>query len=197
MGLPPAGTRSPRRRGRAAGSAARRRTSRRPRPKPSRRHGRAGSPARDARPSERRRRPAGSGRPPRGRPGGRAPRVSQPADARRRTRRAGRAGRGPRGGIAWRGRTLSHQALQEKGGAPQGAAASDSSESTSADQFLINVAEAVWVRAPLTPVMVSGKVARGVILTVTLRAEVAPVAGFGVKVAVAPEGRPATERVMA
>jgi len=55
----------------------------------------------------------------------------------------------------------------------------------------------VWVREPLTPVMVSGNVPAGVLaVALTVRVE-DPVAGFGLKLPVAPVGNPLTLNVTA
>lgn len=63
---------------------------------------------------------------------------------------------------------------------------------------LVTVSETlvVWLRVPLVPVMVMVKVFTGVVLEVaTESVEDAPVAGFGLNVAVVPTGTPVALKV--
>jgi hypothetical protein len=61
----------------------------------------------------------------------------------------------------------------------------------------MSVTDVVWVKLPLTPVMVTVKLPVGVVVavvTVTIE-EMSPEAGFGLKLAVAPAGNPAALKV--
>jgi hypothetical protein len=61
-----------------------------------------------------------------------------------------------------------------------------------------SVADVVRVREPLTPVIVNGYVPSTVLGAVEIvKLELAPDAGFGLNVAVAPAGKPVVEKVTA
>ena len=60
----------------------------------------------------------------------------------------------------------------------------------------MSVTDVVWVKLPLTPVMVTVKLPVGVVVAVvTVTVEESPEAGFGLKLSVAPAGNPAALKV--